>query len=574
MPDPAETGLITSKKILDKTGISRATLNNYIKMGILPKPIVKKGGPELKGVKQIGYFAADVIERINTVRRLKREGMAMAEIARHMSMEIEPQEGTIPGTDKGVEETGPPGLDKKTDIADRPDTQQNSVTSVQRLEERYLPSMEEIAKKFRDRPTRAEQDGMPSDQKATLKRREAGYRTGDKDLKLSIGELHTPAYLINHNFEIEWVNTEAETEIFNKGIGSIIDIESRNIFKLFFSWEFHIHLRNWEEIIAAHMAIVKNKINKNDITNLYSGITDKETRFLEKIYDVESSPSEDAAHHTPLSFISQDGEQRSYQIYTMSFREGIFCVYVPDDRSGHELMKILANRGRVIQELLNERMPSLISLCVMVADIQDSVKICGELLPEEYFEMVNQLWKTVGCSLENFNGIYGKHAGDGMLYYFLKRPGTNYIMDAINCAIDMRERMKEFSSSWRLRKGWFNDIYLNTAINEGQEFFGAIHSATNVEFTALGDSINYTSRLSDFARYGAIWTTKNVISKLSQEDRSRIRFGVHRRNGDRDVFLENSFSRIMDLTGEKGQNYSQFMDVATLPITEIIELLD
>ena len=31
--------MITSKEIIEQTGISRATLNNYIKMGILPKPI-------------------------------------------------------------------------------------------------------------------------------------------------------------------------------------------------------------------------------------------------------------------------------------------------------------------------------------------------------------------------------------------------------------------------------------------------------------------------------------------------------------------------------------------------------
>jgi adenylate cyclase len=569
MPDFGKAGLITSKIILDKTGISRATLNNYIKLGILPKPIVKKGGPELKGVKQIGYFTADVIERINMVKRLKREGRSMAEITRLMNLEILTEQSPMSSPEKRPEEELLPLSDGKTETAARSDTQQSGGAG-----KRYLPTMEEIANKFKDHsPPVATQD-MPLEQKAPPRPRETGCRTVDKNLNLSIGELHTPAYLINHNFEIEWVNSEAETEIFNKNISAIVDVESRNIFKLFFSWEFHAHLRNWEEIIAAHMAIVKNKIHKNDIANFYNGITDKEIRFLEKVYDVEASLTEDAVHHSAVGFIDKDGEMRSYQIYTMSFREGIFCVYVPEDHSGHELMKILSNRGRVIQELLNQRMPSLISLCVMVADIQDSVKICGELLPEEYFEMVNQLWKTVGCSFENFNGIYGKHAGDGMLYYFLKRPGTNYIIDAINCALEMREKMKEFSISWRLRKGWFNDIYLNTAINEGQEFFGAIHSSNNVEFTALGDSINYTSRLSDYARYGAIWTTKNAISKLSQEDRNSIRFGVHRRDGDRTVFLENTFSRIMDLMGEKGQNYNQFMDVATLPITEIIERLD
>jgi hypothetical protein len=38
MDDAQSKDLITSKEILSVTGISRATLNNYIKMGIIPKP--------------------------------------------------------------------------------------------------------------------------------------------------------------------------------------------------------------------------------------------------------------------------------------------------------------------------------------------------------------------------------------------------------------------------------------------------------------------------------------------------------------------------------------------------------
>ena len=219
-------------------------------------------------------------------------------------------------------------------------------------------------------------------------------------------------------------------------------------------------------------------------------------------------------------------------------------------------------------------MASLVSLCILVADIQDSVKICAELPPEEYFQLVNALYKAVGESFEKHNGIYGKHAGDGMLYYFIKKPGTNYIVDAIDCALEIREKVMEFSSGWKLKKGWFNDIYLNIAINEGQEFFGAIHSSSNVEFTALGDSINYTGRLSDFARYGSIWTTKNVISKLTQEECRKIRFGVYRKQKDHQVFLPNSFSRIIELASEMDSDYSRFLDIATLPITEIVEKTD
>ena len=56
--------LLTSKDILVKAGISRATLNNYIARGFLPRPLVSR--PEIKGSgpRQIGHFAPEVLQRI------------------------------------------------------------------------------------------------------------------------------------------------------------------------------------------------------------------------------------------------------------------------------------------------------------------------------------------------------------------------------------------------------------------------------------------------------------------------------------------------------------------------------
>jgi DNA-binding transcriptional MerR regulator len=77
----AEKNLISSKEILERTRISRATLNNYIKMGILPRPMVQRPKDAIRGVKKIGYFPREVLERIETVKQLKRDGRSMEEIA-------------------------------------------------------------------------------------------------------------------------------------------------------------------------------------------------------------------------------------------------------------------------------------------------------------------------------------------------------------------------------------------------------------------------------------------------------------------------------------------------------------
>ena len=122
---------------------------------------------------------------------------------------------------------------------------------------------------------------------------------------------------------------------------------------------------------------------------------------------------------------------------------------------------------------------------------------------------------------------------------------------------------------WKTRKGWFNELHLNIGINEGQEYFGAIPSAPSIEFTALGDTVNYAGRLSDFARYGAIWTTKNLMNKLTAEEKAGIRYGIRHKDQDRETLIENTFSLIMNMTALDNAS-SKFNDIATLAVTEVV----
>lgn len=72
--------MLSSKEILERTGISRATLNNYIAAGLVPRPEVLPPHPEDGGAPRIGYFPDDTIERIETIQRLKGEGWSLARI--------------------------------------------------------------------------------------------------------------------------------------------------------------------------------------------------------------------------------------------------------------------------------------------------------------------------------------------------------------------------------------------------------------------------------------------------------------------------------------------------------------
>src|SRR5262245_38847900 len=126
------------------------------------------------------------------------------------------------------------------------------------------------------------------------------------------------------------------------------------------------------------------------------------------------------------------------------------------------------------------------------------------------------------------------------------------------------------SKEWQLRKNWMNELYLNTGLNEGQEWLGTFQTSASVEFVVLGETINHTARLSDMARFGQIWATKNFMSKLAPDQRDKIDFGIERvgANGQR-MMVQSSYSRVGNLVDVESGRYVKLQDIAGLAVTEI-----
>lgn len=512
MGDTEKRGSIDSKELLHRSGISRATLNNYIKLGIIPRPLVKRPAKGAKGTKKIGYFPETVLDTISEIKKLKGEGRSMGSIARKVKAAEEER------SYEGPERRGP-------DL------------------------------KYGD-----------------VKNAGPGIQEDDGCLKLTLDEITTPAYLLNYQFEIEWINEAAERNIFGKRIKSIRDVELRNVFRLFLSWEFNNFVKNWERFLDYHMFFYKVKMERDNLSQLYTAMSRRETEYLQAAYDrVQKMPVEKIYQHR-VDIEGSHGTKDRYLVYTTFFREGMFFLYTPADMVSERITEFLSNREVVVRDLLQQRLPTLVSFSVLVADLQNSVRICAELPPEEYFELINTMWRILEESFRQFNGIYGKRIGDGVVYYFLKKQDPDYLMNSIKCALAIRERMTEFSNEWKARKKWLNDLYLNIGINEGQEYFSTTApSSTNVEFTALGDTINYASRISNLARYGMILTTKNLMNQLDDAHRGVVRYGIRKKLEDREIFVENVFSQVGDLLNGNETWRQRFTDIATLPITEIVD---
>ncbi len=208
--------------------------------------------------------------------------------------------------------------------------------------------------------------------------------------------------------------------------------------------------------------------------------------------------------------------------------------------------------------------PVLADVAVLVAGLQHSTSIWQELPPEEYFELINDIWSTADPIFRRHCGTHGKHPADGMVCYFFPLPAGSYLWNALLAAQELREAMRRVSKAWQLRKGWTTELYMNVGIDEGQEWLGTFKSDSKAEFTSLASTINQAARIADFSRSGAIWASKNLLGKLSAQERQGLRYGVRRKGSDgQHVFVPHVFSNVRRRDNQKE---------VVLPIAEIVEI--
>lgn len=513
--------MLNSKQLIEKTRISRATLNNYVALGILPNPVVKTPGDNEGRATRLGYFEDDAVERIKLVQQMKKQGMTMAQIAMQLSEKRTSSVSTALPSSLG---------DKKL---------QTEVSS----EGGQVSPTDSLTHKLVG--TKLSFDG-------------------------TIDDLPGPAYMVNNNFELIWWNNTAQQSFFNIGNKLPSDLESRNLLKLLFSTTAKNNTNQLKEILRPHLAAAKKRLDQKALIRIYSAMDSSELSILEELYATAETVGKEPMIHFPAMLLDSAGVLTPHDLYVCFYREGIFFTYSPVVLQNDYLLDFLSKRNRVINELLNSRKPYLTDVTVMVADVQNSIKICSELPAEEYFDLINDIWRESAPIFRKYYGTYGKHAGDGMVYYFFPQPDCDYKLNAIQCSLELQKMMKKITQHWQSRKGWFSDIFLNIGLNEGQEWFGSYHAGDHVEFTVLGDTINYASRISDFARNGSVWATKNMLNQIPQLERNRINYGIARKTrDDESVFVTDTYASIGSILDPAQLNSDKFKSIETIPVTEI-----
>jgi adenylate cyclase len=150
-------------------------------------------------------------------------------------------------------------------------------------------------------------------------------------------------------------------------------------------------------------------------------------------------------------------------------------------------------------------------VCAMFTDIRGFTSFSENHSPEEVVETLNYYLDLQTRVIHEHSGVVDKFLGDGIMAIFRNE---RMILNAIEASIHIQ---KEIASLNTLRREQ-NEVVLNVGVGlaTGVAVLGSIGSYDRMDFTAIGDTINLSSRLCGIAGPMEIYVTDEIARSIKE----------------------------------------------------------
>ena len=151
-----------------------------------------------------------------------------------------------------------------------------------------------------------------------------------------------------------------------------------------------------------------------------------------------------------------------------------------------------------------------IDIAVLFADVRGSTSMAERLDPSAYAALMNDFYHTATEVLVRHDAIIDKLIGDEVMALFI--PGI--------CGPHYRRRSAEAAIALLETVGYSRPaepIPIGVAVGSGLAYVGNVGSEGVIDFTALGDTVNTTSRLASCAGPGEVLLSESVYADIFNE---------------------------------------------------------
>jgi adenylate cyclase len=138
-----------------------------------------------------------------------------------------------------------------------------------------------------------------------------------------------------------------------------------------------------------------------------------------------------------------------------------------------------------------------VEISVLFADVRGSTSIAERMLPHDFSRLMARFYGTAADVIDERDGIVDKFVGDSAIALFIPGfAGNEHAAAAIAAARDLLEQTGHNGS-----RPW---IPVGVGLHTGTSFVGTVGQGDATDFTALGDTVNITARLTGLAGAGEI----------------------------------------------------------------------
>jgi class 3 adenylate cyclase/tetratricopeptide (TPR) repeat protein len=171
--------------------------------------------------------------------------------------------------------------------------------------------------------------------------------------------------------------------------------------------------------------------------------------------------------------------------------------YLPQELAGHIL-----NRGRV-------SVPGKRPVAILFADMTGFTSLSESLDPEEVLSTMNHCLAPLVAVIRDHGGLIDKFIGDEIMALFgALRSREDDCERAVRAALDLMSGLEEINRSLPFKLE--HPLSLHAGLNYGTVVVGNIGTVDRVNFTVMGDPVNFAARLVERAESGEILVSESV----------------------------------------------------------------
>lgn len=203
-----------------------------------------------------------------------------------------------------------------------------------------------------------------------------------------------------------------------------------------------------------------------------------------------------------LGYLTYSFNEMAKGLKEREFIRGTFGKYVPQE---------------IVTELLrgNSQLVSVKKdITFLFCDIRDFTQLSENKDPALVLVYLNSFFTRMEQVVSQHGGHINKYLGDGFLAIFgAPAPLDNSAQQAVDAAHHMLDQLDKFNQEH------MSHTKIGIGIHSGEALIGNIGSENRTEYSAIGDSVNLTSRIESLCKhYGEnLLVSEQVISKLGPE---------------------------------------------------------